>query len=291
MNSYGAVDIGGTKIAAGIVKNNKLQASCTFPTSPGNGIENAVERINSALNKMRGETKLSGIGIGSTGPINPDTGVYGDAYNLPGWQGQNIVKIMEGISGVKTAVENDLNAALLGEVILSNLYQKDVLLMMFGTGVGISFYKSGGLYKTRLPHHPEMGHLLVMPNGPECVCGQHGCIESLLSGTALNQQSQNAGFSDFDELCIKSYSDPKAKQLLKNIKQAFQTAAWNLALLFQPDILFLGGGIVNAHYDLFKGFLDDIPWHSDFAAPFEIAPLSYQDASLIGAASLVMNSE
>ena len=287
MKLYGAADIGGTKIAVGIVSGNKVVDSRTFPTDPENGIENTAIKISTVLNELSCGNKLSGIGIGSTGPINPITGIYGDAYNLPGWQGKSITKILKNISGIPVAAENDLNAALLGEIILSELYNKDILLMMCGTGVGISFYKDGALYRTRLPHHPEMGHLLVMPDGPECVCGQHGCIESLLSGTALNQIAQNSGFTDFDDLCIKAKSDETAKSIITNTRHAFQTAIWNLTILFQPDIVLLGGGIIKAHFELFKEFLSDVPWHKDAAAPFKLAPLSHQDASLVGAASLV----
>ena len=112
----GAVDIGGTKIAVGVVdENGKVLSKLESPTDAANGYSTALERITSMLRETAraAGVEVTGIGIGATGPVYPFTGEFGDIDFLPGWRGQNPVNDLGQIFDVKVAMENDGDAAAL----------------------------------------------------------------------------------------------------------------------------------------------------------------------------------
>src|SRR5438045_6991393 len=114
----GAVDIGGTKIAAGVVGcEGRVLASEQCPTAQDRGFPDGVDRIANMLRgcAARANTRLDGIGIGCTGPVYPRTGEIGDVEFLKSWKGANLVDALEERFGVRAALENDADAATLGE--------------------------------------------------------------------------------------------------------------------------------------------------------------------------------
>ena len=114
----GALDIGGTKIAAGMVdEDGQVLASTVCPTDPAAGLEVAIERMTGMLRQSVQEVggKLEGVGIGCTGPVYPELGTIGKVEFMPGWEGANLVEMLTNRLGVSVAIENDADAAALGE--------------------------------------------------------------------------------------------------------------------------------------------------------------------------------
>ena len=114
----GAIDVGGTKIAIGIVDaQGRILARDETPTAPELGYPAALARIGASLRRLIDErgVRLDGIGVASTGPIDPETGVYGEVGTLPGWRGSPLGADLESLFGVRVAVENDADGAALGE--------------------------------------------------------------------------------------------------------------------------------------------------------------------------------
>src|SRR5579872_2898946 len=196
----GAVDIGGTKIAVGVVDDSgKVLARMQAPTDP-NRYDNAVDAISHMLRETasKADVELSGIGIGSTGPVDPIRGEFGDVDFLPGWRGKNPVKDLAEIFKVSVALENDGDAAALAEAGWGMGRNRSRLIYVtVGTGIGGGIILDGQLYRGVDGAHPEVGHHVIDPAGPQCTCGFRGCWESLAAGPAMAAWLQHNAPADY----------------------------------------------------------------------------------------------
>src|SRR5208283_891243 len=168
--------------------DGKVLARQECPTNPDGGYANALRTITELLRATArtARTQISGIGIGSTGPVYPLTGEFGDVNFFPNWKGENPVKDLSHIFQVKVAIENDGDAAALGEAGWgAGQNKKKLIYVTIGTGIGTGLLFDGQLYRGVDQSHPEIGHHLVDPSGPPCVCGFRGCWESLAAGPAM----------------------------------------------------------------------------------------------------------
>ena len=185
----GAVDIGGTKIEVGMVDSDgRVLSRVQAPTAPGKGYANALDRIVNLLRdaSTTSGTSITGIGIGSTGPVHPFTGEFGKVNFFPNWRGENPVKDLEHIFEVSVAMENDADAAALAEAAWgAGRNRSRLIYVTVGTGIGVGIVLDGHLYRGAGQAHPEIGHHAIDPSGPVCVCGFRGCCESLAAGPAM----------------------------------------------------------------------------------------------------------
>src|SRR5580692_10748571 len=184
----GAVDIGGTKIAVGMVDDQgTVLAKTQTPTDPER-YSVSVEEVTRMLREMAREAgaEISGIGIGSTGPVDPIRGEFGDVDFLPGWRGKNPVNDLARIFNVRVALENDGDAAALAEAGWgAGRDRKRLIYVTIGTGIGGGMIFDGQLYRGVDGAHPEMGHQVIDLAGPSCSCGLRGCWEALAAGPAM----------------------------------------------------------------------------------------------------------
>ncbi|MCI5649603.1 MAG: ROK family protein [Fusicatenibacter sp.] len=296
----GAVDIGGTKIHVGIVDSlgNVLADQC-FPTDADHQSgEEAMNRVTEILSDLCSQVGIStgnlrGIGVSCTGPVNIETGTVENPYTLEGWMGFPIVEDLSRRSGLEVRLENDANGALLGEVFQRNLRDQRVLMITLGTGIGVAFWQEGELYRAG-KYHPEMGHIIVSSNGPNCYCGHKGCFESLCSGKAVNERAQEAGFQDFDEVYEKACSQEKtALELLNQILTDMKNGIWSLNVVFKPDTIILAGGFSKKYFSLIQdAVMEDCCGKEDFLSPFEMLPAcGNQNSALVGANMLFYRDE
>lgn len=294
----GAVDIGGTKIQVGIVQTSGaiVREKC-IPTSTGEkGAEQSILTIVGILKEFCLQlgmevNELEGIGIACTGPVNVSKGIIENPYTLQGWLGYPIVKRMEELTGITVKMENDANAALMGEVLLRKLYHHKVLMLTFGTGIGVACWNRGVLHKEG-KYHPEMGHIVVASYGDGCYCGHRGCFESLCSGTAVNRRAQNLGYDNFEGL-FHAYEQgtEHAKLFMEGFKQEIKNGLWNLNIIFKPDTVILGGGLMGVYFQFIKETImeDYRNGCKDFVHPFQILPASEQvNPALAGANMLLL---
>src|SRR5260370_14131947 len=188
ISMIGAVDIGGTKLAVGMVDHSgKVLARMQAPTDPEN-YSNGIELIARMLRTTAENTgvEFSGIGIGSTVPVDPIRGEFGDVDFLPGWRGRSPVKDLAQIFKLRVALENDGDAAALAEAGWgAGRNRSRLIYVTVGTGIGGGMVFDGKLYRGVDGAHPEVGHHVVDPAGPECSCGFHGCWESPAAGPAM----------------------------------------------------------------------------------------------------------
>jgi len=293
---YIGIDIGGTKIALGLVDDRgEILNQSRIPTLAKEGPRSALDRMVEEIRRLRegapSEHPLRGIGIGCAGPVDARRGVVMNPYTLPGWEEFPLAEDLSRRVGVPAQMENDVNTVLLGEVALGGWEDRDVLLVMVGTGVGVAFSRRGGiLHRTRSVYHPEMGHLIIEPDGPECYCGRRGCLESLASGSALHRIAAEEGFKDFRNLIASAESgSTAATALLDQAARRLAAGIWNLQIVLQPEVIVLGGGIMDDYFDLFKDkILAFLPGREDFNGRFALKPSHGGDRpALAGAARLI----
>lgn len=197
------IDIGGTKMALGIVDGSGVvRAQVVLPTEAEAGFDRAVARLGDAIEALCGEAgtpvrDLAGIGIGCAGPLDPGRGLINNPYTLAGWDKCDIVTPLRARFGVRVQLENDADAAAMGECFAGAGRGFDPIVMLtLGTGVGGAAIVRGEIYRGANGEHPELGHVIVSDNGPPCYCGCRGCLESLASGTAIGAFGQTEGFAD-----------------------------------------------------------------------------------------------
>jgi glucokinase len=298
MGVVGAVDIGGTKIAVGIVdEHGRVLAARVSATNAASGYPDALARIGMMLNEAMSECglRISGIGIGSTGPVDPVTGVIGKLEFLPGWDGSPIVADLEREFGVRAAMENDADAAALGEAAWgAGRNCTRLLYVTVGTGIGVGIIIDGKLYRGADGSHPEIGHHVIDCTGPLCSCGACGCWESLATGPATEQWfADNAGDKHpqkFTAMRISELArrgDPLARRAIERQARYLAVGIANLVTLFVPDAIVLGGSVMRSS-DLFMDSIHDtIRRHCGYV-PYEKTALRLAslgtDANLIGAA-------
>jgi glucokinase len=298
----GAVDIGGTKIAVGMIdEDGGVRSQLETPTDPERGYANALDRITELLHETArlAGAEISGIGMGSTGPVYPLTGEFGNVNFFPAWEGENPVRDLEKRFHVRVAMENDADAAALGEARWGAGKNKDRLIYVtVGTGIGVGVLLNGELYRGVDQAHPEIGHHLIDPSGPPCACGFRGCWESLAAGPAMVQWMKTHAPPDYppcDTLTAKGIcesavqGDELAKNAVQNEAKYLGLGLANLVTMFVPDAIVLGGSVMKSA-PLFLDGIRGVIVASCRLVPFEKTELALaslgENANLIGAASV-----
>jgi glucokinase len=296
----GAVDIGGTKIAVGMVDDSgKVLSKLESPTNAPGGYANGLARMIEMLRRTSQDAgvEISGIGIGSTGVVYPGSGAFGDVDLLPGWRGNNPVQDLAREFKVKVALENDADASALGEASWGAGKQKSRLIYVtVGTGIGGGIILDGQLYRGADMAHPEISHHVIDPSGPDCSCGYRGCWESLATGPAMAAWF-NANVA-IDGRSPENLSAAQVCQLARRGEElatrAVEREAYYLGLgianlinLFVPDVIVLGGSMMKSAALFLDGIRKVIREGCRFV-PYEKTELALaslgEDANLIGAA-------
>ena len=297
----GGVDIGGTKIAVGVVdQSGRVLARNECTTDVQRGFDHAMRQVTTLLRQCaeRAEVKLHGIGIGCAGPLDSATGTLGDVNNLPGWKGGNPVNILSREFGAAAALENDADAAALGELRWGAGRSKTrFLYVTVGTGIGVSVILRGEVYRGVDGCHPEIGHHIIDPSGPLCSCGVRGCWESLAAGPAMmawlrenSPASYGNGNLNAREICARAQdSDEWARRAVEREAYYLGLGLANLITLFAPEAIVLGGSVMKSAH-LFLDRMREVIRQNCRLVPADRVEITLAslgaDAGLIGAAQV-----
>lgn len=295
----GAVDIGGTKIAVGMVDDSgKVLSKLESPTDAPGGYANGLRRMIDMLRRTSQEAgvEISGIGIGSTGVVYPGSGAFGDVDLLPGWQGNNPVQDLAREFKVSVALENDADASALGEAGWgAGKLKSRLIYVTVGTGIGGGIILDGQLYRGVDMSHPEISHHVIDPAGPVCSCGYRGCWESLATGPAMAAWfNANAGADrppqnlSAAQICqLAQQGDELARRAVEREAYYLGLGLANLINLFVPDMIVLGGSVMKSAALFLDGIRKVIRQGCRFV-PYEKTELALaslgENANLIGAA-------
>ena len=283
---YLGVDIGGTKVAAGLVDAHGNILSKTRVPMPGRGTEAgglaAVEQaIATALeSKPQLRSAVAAIGISSPGPLDPRKGVIINPPNLPCWRNLRITKKLKTPGRLPVQLDNDANAAGLAEAIWgAGKDYRSVFYATLGTGIGTGIVFDQRIYHGRTGSAAEGGHVSIDYHGPQCACGKLGCIEVLAAGPAVAKRAReklSSRAKGAEALLALAGGDPSAvtaemvgaawhsgDKLAASILQetAGLLAIWlgNIIDLLEPDVIIFGGGMGALMSEWFEHIRKQLP--------------------------------
>ena len=277
----------------------KVMAHRECPTDGPRGYSHASGNIRKMLEAVARETRsdITGIGIGSTGPVFPLTGEFGEVNFFPNWKGENLVRDLSSVFHVDVALENDADAAALGEASWgAGKNKKRLMYVTIGTGIGTGFIIDGHLYRGVDYSHPEIGHHLVDPSGPACVCGFRGCWESLAAGPAMTVWMNEQAPADYPhgrdlsakQICeLAIAGEDLARRAVDREAYYLGLGIANIVTMYCPDAIVLGGSVMKSA-PLFLARMKEIIRQSCSLVPFDKTELMLaslgESANLIGAA-------
>jgi glucokinase len=191
---------------------------------------------------------------------------------------------------VSVRLENDADAAAVGESFFGSGRSANPLVMVtLGTGIGVAVLVNGQIYRGARGEHPELGHIPVLNNGPDCYCGRSGCWESLASGTAIGAAGKAFEFEDSHAVFAAFTSDANAASIVERAVKATASATWTLLHTFLPQRIILGGGIGFGHFELFASAMREEVSRATQTPKGVVEIVKAQlgaDAGVIGAACL-----
>lgn len=300
MGSYSiGVDLGGTNLRVAAVNESgqileKAGHSTSYDHGP-QGVVNDMVAIIGAMRSRLGVDGLAGVGIGVPGFIDMEAGVVMGSANLPGFQGFPVRDEIQGHLGTRIILENDANAAALGEKwIGAGKDVKDLILITLGTGIGGGIIVDGKILHGFMGMAGEIGHMTVFPDGNPCGCGNCGCLEKHASASAIAAMASMMGiatqrFSAREVYELAVAGNTRALQVFESMGRALGVAIASLVNLFNFPLYLLTGGPLPA-WDLFAPTMFNEIHKRSFTfarcgARVEKAVLG-GDAGLLGAAYL-----
>ncbi|GAB5602967.1 glucokinase [Thermus sp. FJN-A] len=285
------LDLGGTKIAAGVFDGERLLAKAVLPT-PKEGGEAVVRALARAVAEVEGQAgvRAEAIGLGTPGPLDFKEGVIRFTPNIPGLLDFPIRRLLEEATGRPVHLENDANAAALAEHHLGAARgEASSLFLTVSTGIGGGVVLGGRVLRGERGQGGELGHITLLPGGPVCGCGLEGCLEALAAGRALEREAAYAFHRPVDtkELFrLFQAGEPKARRILLQAARYVGLGLASLVKAFDPGAVVVGGGLALNAPQAYWDALEEAYRH--YLAGWEAPPLRRAllgaDAGLLGAA-------
>ncbi|OYN76937.1 ROK family protein [Mycolicibacterium sphagni] len=291
------IDIGGTKIAAGLVDaDGQLQYETRQPTPHSDDpdvVWAAAQRTIADTLAEAGST-VGGVGISSAGPIHLPSGTI-SPINIAAWRDFPIVeRVAAAVPDVPVRLGGDGLCMALGEHWRgAGQGQAFLLGMVVSTGIGGGLILDGAPFHGRTGNAGHVGHVIVDPDGPPCVCGARGCVEAIASGPNLAEWARSQGWTGAD---AKELADAAAAGNGLALK-AFQRGARAIAAMIASvgavcdlDLVVVGGGVAKAGTLLFDPLREELHAYArlDFLAGLRVVPAALGgEAGLVGAAALL----
>ena len=304
------VDIGGTKIAAGVVDDDGRIVATTTRSTPATDPELIEAGVADAVAELRASHEVVGVGIGAAGFVGSDRRTVNFAANLA-WRVRPLAQEVEKLVDLPVVVENDANAAGWAEYRFGAATQsRHMLMITVGTGLGGAIVLDGQLVRGGGGFAGEVAHVIAVPEGQWCGCGERGCLEQYTSGTALvrtAKQRASAGdpavsavlqaaggvVEDIDGPLITRLAqqgDPGSIELIADLGTWLGRGVASLASLLDPDVVVVGGGVAAAGDLLLDPAREAYARHLTARVHRELAPFVPaalgNEAGIVGAADL-----
>lgn len=302
------IDIGGTKIALALADTDgRVIEKARFPTRVSDGPRAILERVCSEMERMleANGARLAAVGVGCGGPLDRRRGLILSPPNFPGWDEFPIVSLLEERFGAPVRLDNDANAAALGEHRLgAGRGLEHLVYITISTGIG-----GGVIVNDRLVHGVydsagEVGHMTVLPDGPPCGCGGRGCLEALSSGTSIARRaSERLAAGEESLLSSLEQGELTAQTVVLAAREgdALASKVWydtirylsvgigNIFNALAPEAVIIGGGVSTAGEQLFGPLRDHVRARVRMLPPDKINILQAElggDSGLHGAVIL-----
>jgi glucokinase len=296
------IDVGGTNTSGGLAfEDGKLAAIVRRRTDRSGGSAAGLDLIGEIIADLTKQAEQEGspvsrIGIGFGGPVDHERGVVLLSHHVQGWEGVPLREVMERRFRTPVVVDNDANAGTLGEWKFgAGRGVSDLIYVNIGTGIGGGIIAGGRLVRGAQNLAGEIGHTVVMRDGPLCTCGKRGCLETCASGDAIGRRASEAfgrPVSGKELFALAADSDPIARSVLDSTLEDLAQGIGTAVSLLNPAAVIIGGGLSEAPESLFLDPLRCAIPHYCLAEAaqtlrIEAAQLRY-DAGVMGAVALAL---
>lgn len=236
------IDLGGTQVRVALARSDgRLIASVKTRTHTLPTAQAMVDWAAAEIDRRRGREKVRSITIAAPGPIDLKRGVLVNPPNLP-WKNVPLVAMMNRASGgAKVQLANDADMAGLGEFHHgAGRGTRNMVYITWSTGVGGGLIIDGRLHRGAHGTAGEIGHTIIDPNGPLDRCGQRGCLEAFVSGTALQRET---GRSAAEVFASAARGDRHARAVVDKAARYMGIALISLTNALDPEMFVIGGGV------------------------------------------------
>jgi glucokinase len=262
-----AFDIGGTKLAAGVVSpEGDVIAECIAATGDEPIPEQVIEKLfHLSEEALSGAglalSALAAAGVSFGGPVDYSAGEVITCHHLSGWEGVALREIVGGRTGLPVVIDNDANAAALGETRFGAARGcQHVLYTTVSTGIGAGLVIGGRVHRGANSMAGELGHTHLVPYGPRCTCGRMGCLESVAAGWAIARAARDALGCGADsalrsippselsaeDVCRMAQRDPLSRRIMDTTGAYVGLALARAANVIAPEIIVVGGGVAES---------------------------------------------
>lgn len=306
------LDFGGTKLAAAAVelRSRTFRARASVPSPPTKSAESDREIVLRLAEEVLGGERPAAVGASFGGPVRREEGTVLLSHHVPDWEGFPLAEWLRERFGAPAVVENDANAAALGEWRYgSGQGTRHFFYVTVSTGIGGGIVIDGELYHGADGLAGEIGHIMVDPDGPSCTCGRRGCLEALASGPAIARRARELLTScprpgegkvlrelvgeDLERISAREVAaaarrgDPLAAEVLREAGEALGFGLAQVITLLNPERISLGGGVIKAGNPLLAPVREAMRRHAFPGSRVEVAVAELGDeAPLWGAAAL-----
>ncbi|MDF3050899.1 MAG: Glucokinase [Pseudonocardia sp.] len=303
------LDIGGTKIAGGVVdRTGRLHAVLQEPTPPRSGAVVIATILLDLVARLREGRDVAAVGAGAAGIARWPEGRMLWAPNNA-YRNWAIRDELERETGLPAVVDNDANVAGFAEARLGARAYRNMLFLTVGTGLGGGLVLDGEIYRGPTGMGAELGHMIVDPLGPQCGCGLRGCLESVASGTALTRMGREAATADpggeiarlgeaeggvtgHTVTAAAQQGDPVAQEIFGRLGRWLGIGIASLATIFELEAVVIGGGVIRTGDLLLapaRAAAREYAYAREARGMPPVLPATFgSDAGMIGAALLAL---
>jgi glucokinase len=307
------LDIGGTKIAAGVVAaDGRVLHRTRVPTPPGDDEAGTVAAMVKVVEQLRArDPEVAAVGVGAAGLVEwPRGRIRWAPHNS--YRRLELRSLLHEQTGLPTMVDNDANAAAWAEARFgAGAGCDDLVLVAIGTGIGGGLVLAGSVYRGSGGFGAEFGHMVVDPDGAACACGGRGCLEAMASGSALGRDGRAAAAADpagrlatlaggaervTGETVFRAAQegDPTARSLFERTGFWLGVGIASLVTIFDPDVVVVGGGLATTGELLLAPTRASLERYVFGRAHRDLPPVAParlgSDAGLVGAATLALQA-
>jgi glucokinase len=248
------IEIGGTKLQLAIADESlKIKQQLSFEVNRNKGANGIKQKIEESIHQIKGDKKVSAVGVGFGGPVNYKTGMINVSHQIAGWENFNLREWLQQVSDAQVFIDNDANVAALGEAIHgAGAGFNIVFYMTIGSGIGGGLIIDKKIYHGAFPGEAEVGHLRLNKKGET--------LESLCSGWAVDEKIRKAITEEPNSKLANLVKDVKsneakflkealkkndvlAKKILKEVSDNIAFGLSHVVHLFHPEVIIIGGGL------------------------------------------------
>jgi glucokinase len=265
---FGVVDVGGTKIVAGIATEGEILATEKIPTEVMGGADAVTARIAGAIRSVQAQLglegrPLAGVGVSVPGPLDTALGIVSFTPNLHWVDYPVAARLSAALDGVPVYIDDDANCAGQGEAAFgAGVDYAHQVYLTISTGIGGAVIVDGRIDRGFRDAAGEVGHMTILPGGPDCLCGNSGCLEAIASGTAIARRARQLMIQGQDPTLARlTGGDPErvtapmvfeaaasgdvlCQTVLDDVANYLGIALANIVMVLNPQAIILGGGVM-----------------------------------------------